>query len=153
MREVREHIRHRSGAPDARAGARLIGRLIEDVVTESRRRIFTAAPTSSDEVRAAGTGIAGFSAMMASTTAPSKSSCGRTCTATARHRRHDPCRGGGARSLARFFVQPHYMPEEWAQGSRAPMRRRARAALPISSPNDDGFRVERARAVIPESLT
>src|SRR6476659_4190467 len=46
---------------------RLIGRLIEDVVAESTRRFGAAAPTSSDEVRAAGNAMIGFSPMMAST--------------------------------------------------------------------------------------
>ena len=46
---------------------RLIGRLIEDVVGESTRRLGATAPTSSDEVRAAGTPMVGFSALMAAT--------------------------------------------------------------------------------------
>ena len=46
---------------------RLIGRLIEDVLGESTRRLGVAAPTSSDEVRAAGAPMVGFSAPMAAT--------------------------------------------------------------------------------------
>ena len=41
---------------------RLIGKLIEDVIAESVRRLGVAAPTSADEVRAAGTPMVGFSA-------------------------------------------------------------------------------------------
>src|SRR5436853_990073 len=46
---------------------RLIGKLIEDVVGESMRRLGAAAPTSADAVRAAGAAMVGFSPMMAST--------------------------------------------------------------------------------------
>src|SRR5213079_3166372 len=45
---------------------RLIGKLIEDVIGESTRRLGVAAPTSSDEVRAAGAPMVSFSPMMAS---------------------------------------------------------------------------------------
>src|ERR1044072_5745216 len=45
---------------------RLIGKLIEDVVGESIRRLGAAAPTSADEVRAAGAPMVAFSALMAS---------------------------------------------------------------------------------------
>jgi dGTPase len=45
---------------------RLIGRLIEDVVGESITALGAAAPTSADEVRAAGTPMVAFSALMAS---------------------------------------------------------------------------------------
>src|SRR5256885_3201161 len=46
---------------------RLIGKLIEDVIAESVRRLGVTAPTSADEVRAAGAALVSFSAMMAST--------------------------------------------------------------------------------------
>ena len=55
LREVREQY---PGIDPARLThelvRRLIGRLIEDVVAESVRRLGAAAPTSADEVRAAG---------------------------------------------------------------------------------------------------
>jgi dGTPase len=96
---------------------RLIGRLIEDVVAESVRRLGVAAPTSSDEVRAGGIPMIAFSPMMASTDRAIKEFL---WTNMYRHPRvidvmanaEEVVRG----LFARFFVQPRYMPEEWAQG-------------------------------------
>ena len=96
---------------------RLIGRLIEDVVAESARRLGVAATTSPDEVRAAGTPMIGFSPMMASTDRAIKEFLWVNMY---RHPRVIDVMANAeevVRALfARFFVQPRYMPEEWAQG-------------------------------------
>ena len=61
---------------------RLIGKLIEDVVGESVRRFGVTAPTSADEVRAAGAPMVAFSAADGlGRPRASRSSSGPTCTA------------------------------------------------------------------------
>jgi dGTPase len=107
---------------------RLIGRLIDDVVSESLRRFGTVAPTSSDEVRAAGAAIVGFSSMMAATDRAIKEFL---WTNMYRHPRVAHVMNNAeevVRNLfARFFVQPHDMPPEWVQGlhgAEAPARAR-----------------------------
>jgi dGTPase len=107
---------------------RLIGRLIEDVVEESTRRFAAAAPVSSDEVRAAGAAMVGFSAMMSSTDRAIK---GFLWTNMYRHARVIDVMTKAeevVRDLfARFFVQPRELPEEWSQGlekADAPARAR-----------------------------
>ena len=137
MREVRDQY---PGIDPARLThelvRRLIGRLIEDVVAESMRRLGAAAPTSSDEVRAAGSPMVGFSPMMASTDRAIKEFL---WTNMYRHPRVIDVMTKAeevVRSLfARFFVQPQDMPAEWAQGlGGAADASRARAASRISSP-------------------
>ncbi len=136
LREVREQY---PGIDPARLThelvRRLIGKLIEDVIGESVRRLGVAAPTSSDEVRAAGAAMVGFSAMMASTDRAIKEFL---WTNMYRHPRVIDVMSNAeevVRELfARFFVQPQDMPGEWAQGLDAPTLRRARAASRISSP-------------------
>src|SRR6185295_17286236 len=107
---------------------RLIGRLIEDVVSESTRRVSAAAPMSSDEVRAAGTAVIGFSPMMASTDRAIKEFL---WTNMYRHPRVlgvlTDAEEVVRKLFARFFVQPQDMPGEWAQGlegTDAPARAR-----------------------------
>jgi dGTPase len=118
LREVRDRY---PGIDQARLThevvRRLIGRLIEDVATESVRRLGVAAPTSSDEVRAAGNAMVAFSPLMASTDRAIKEFL---WTHMYRHPRvvsvmdeaEEVVRG----LFARFFVQPKDMPAEWAQG-------------------------------------
>jgi dGTPase len=99
---------------------RLIGRLIEDVVAESTRRIHAAAPTSADEVRAAGGAIVGFSALMASADRAIKEFL---WTHMYRHARvvtvMDEAEVVVRDLFARFFVSPKDMPPEWALGAEA----------------------------------
>ena len=99
---------------------RLIGRLIEDVVDESTRRLGAAAPTSSDEVRAAGTAMVGFSPLMSSTDRAIKEFL---WTNMYRHPRVTDVMTNAedvVRSLfARFLVQPRDLPPEWALGLEA----------------------------------
>ena len=107
---------------------RLIGRLIEDVFAESARRLGEAAPTTADEVRAAGKAMVGFSPLMASTDRAIKEFL---WTNMYRHPRVIDVMANAeevVRALfARFFVQPQFMPEEWGQGldsAEAPARAR-----------------------------
>jgi dGTPase len=107
---------------------RLIGKLIEDVVEESVRRFGAAAPTSSDEVRAATAPLVAFSAMMASTDRAIKEFL---WTNMYRHPRvvgvMDKAEEVVRQLFARYFVQPRDMPSEWAhdlQRADAPTRAR-----------------------------
>jgi len=95
---------------------RLIGKLIEDVVEESVRRFGAAAPTSSDEVRAATTPMVGFSAVTASTDRAIKEFLRTNMY------RHPRVAGVMEKAeevvralFARYFVQPRDMPPEWGQ--------------------------------------
>ena len=107
---------------------RLIGRLIEDVVEESTRRLTAVAPVTSDEVRAAGTPLVGFSPIMSATDRAIKSFL---WTNMYRHPRVTEVMTNAeevVRNLfARFLVQPRDLPEEWAEGleaADAPLRAR-----------------------------
>jgi dGTPase len=131
---------------------RLIGRLIEDVVTETRRRLFTAAPTSSDEVRAAGSAMVGFSAMMGSTDRAIKEFLWKNMY---RHSRvidvmsnaEEVVRG----LFARFFVQPQDMPEEWAHGlAGADALARARRVADFIAGMTDGFALNEHARLFPK---
>jgi dGTPase len=120
---------------------RLIGKLIEDVLAESVRRIGEAAPTSADEVRAAGKPLIGFSALMASTDRAIKEFL---WTNMYRHPRVISVMTDAeevVRALfARFFVQPKFMPEEWAQGLEGPdPLPRARKVADFIAGMTDGF--------------
>ena len=105
---------------------RLIGRLVEDVVEESTRRLGAAAPVSSDEVRAAGTAMVGFSSMMASTDRAIKEFLWANMY---RHPRVTEVMTKAeevVRSLfARYLVRPRELPQEWSEGlekADAPVR-------------------------------
>src|SRR5207253_6114793 len=106
---------------------RLIGRLIEDVIGESLRRLGDAAPTCSDEVRAAGAPMIAFSAPMAATDRAIKEFL---WTNMYRHPRviavMDDAELVVRELFARFFVSPQDMPAEWAQGLDADATLRAR---------------------------
>jgi len=99
---------------------RLIGKLVEDVVGESMRRLAAAAPTSSDEVRAAGTPMIGFSALMAGTDRAIKDFL---WTHMYRHERvigvMEEAEVVVRELFARFFVSPQDMPPEWGEGLQA----------------------------------
>src|ERR1043165_545526 len=99
---------------------RLIGKLIEDVVSESMRRLGAAAPTSSDEVRAAGAPMVGFSALMIGVDRAIKEFL------WANMYRHQRVIGVMEEAevvvrdlFARFFVAPQDMPAEWGEGGQA----------------------------------
>jgi dGTPase len=127
---------------------RLIGRLIEDVLAESVRRLGAAAPTSADEVRAAGSATIGFSPMMAATDRAIKAFL---WTNMYRHPRVIAVMTGAeevVRALfARFFVQPNDMPREWAEGLEAvePAVRARRVADFIAGMTDGFALAEHAR--------
>ena len=132
---------------------RLIGRLIEDVMNESRRRIFTAAPTSSDEVRAAGTAMVAFSATMAATDRAIKEFL---WTNMYRHPRVIGVMENAevvVRELfARFFVSPQDMPPEWAQGLGADAAVRARRVADFIAGMTDGFALSEHARLFPKPV-
>jgi dGTPase len=153
MREVRDQY---PGIDPARLThevvRRFIGKLIEDVLGESRRRLFAAGPTSSDEVRAAGAAMAGFSAMMASTDRAIKEFL---WTHMYRHPRVIDVMTNAeevVRDLfARFFVQPQFMPEEWAQGlDAADAPARARRVADFIAGMTDGFALSEHGRLFPK---
>ena len=132
---------------------RLIGRLIEDVINESRKRIFTAAPTSSDEVRAAGTAMVAFSATMAATDRAIKEFL---WTNMYRHPRVIGVMENAevvVRELfARFFVSPQDMPPEWAQGVGADAAERARRVADFIAGMTDGFALSEHARLFPKPV-
>jgi dGTPase len=127
---------------------RLIGRLAEDVVEESTRRLAAAAPVSSDDVRAAGSAMAGFSPMMSATDRAIKEFL---WTNMYRHPRVNAVMADAeevVRNLfARYFVRPRDLPDEWSHGleeADAPTRAR-RIADFIAGMTDRFALVEHAR--------
>jgi len=153
MREVRDQY---PGIDPARLThevvRRFIGRLIDDVVGESVRRLGSAAPTSSDEVRAAGEPMVGFSAMMASTDRAIKEFL---WTNMYRHPRVTDVMANAeevVRDLfARFFVQPQFMPEEWRQGlEAADAPARARRVSDFIAGMTDGFAMAEHKRLFPK---
>ena len=134
---------------------RLIGRLIEDVVGESIRRLGAAAPTSADEVRAAGTPMVAFSALMASADRAIKEFL---WTNMYRHPRvigvMDNTEVVVRELFARFFVSPQDMPGEWAQGlDPADVAARARRVADFIAGMTDGFALAEHARLFPKTLT
>ena len=134
---------------------RLIGKLIEDVVGESMRRLGAAAPTSADEVRAAGAPMIGFSALMAGTDRAIKEFL---WTHMYRHPRVVGVMEGAevvVRDLfARFFVSPQDMPPEWGEGLQAldaPWR--ARQVADFIAGMTDRFALQEHARLFPKPLT
>jgi dGTPase len=134
---------------------RLIGKLIEDVIRESGRRLGDVAPTSSDEVRAAGAAMVGFSPMMASADRHIKEFL---WTNMYRHPRVTNVMSNAeevVRDLfARFFVQPHDMPGEWSLGlDHADAPTRARRVADFIGGMTDGFAMAEHVRLFPKPLT
>jgi dGTPase len=131
---------------------RLIGRLIEDAVAESTRRLGSFAPTTSDEVRAAGNAMIGFSPMMASTDRAIKEFL---WTHMYRHPRVIGVMTSAeevVRELfARYFVQPQTMPGEWGQGLEgAEAANRARRVADFIAGMTDGFALNEHARLFPK---
>jgi dGTPase len=134
---------------------RLIGRLIEDVVGESVRRLGAVAPTSADEVRAAGTPMVGFSPLMASADRAIKEFL---WTNMYRHPRvvgvMEDAEVVVRELFARFFVRPQDMPGEWAQGlDAADAPARARRVADFIAGMTDGFALAEHARLFPKTLT
>jgi len=153
LREVRDQY---PGIDQARLThelvRRLIGRLIEDVVGESIRRLGAAAPTSADEVRAAGTPMVAFSALMASADRAIKEFL---WTNMYRHPRvigvMDNTEVVVRELFARFFVSPQDMPGEWAQGlDPADVAARARRVADFIAGMTDGFALSEHARLFPK---
>src|SRR5215211_5727790 len=131
---------------------RLIGKLIDDVVRESIRRLGDTAPTSSDEVRAAGAAMVGFSPMMVSTDRAIKEFL---WTNMYRHPRVTSVMSNAeevVRDLfARFFVQPRDMPGEWSEGlESADAPARARRVADFIAGMTDGFALAEHARLFPK---
>jgi dGTPase len=153
MREVREQY---PGIDPGRLThevvRRLIGKLIEDVVLESKRRIGAAAPQTADEVRAAGGPMVTFSALMASTDRAIKEFLWHNMY---RHERVMTVMQNAeevVRALfARYFVQPQFMPGEWSQGlDGADQGVRARRVADFIAGMTDGFALQEHARLFPE---
>ena len=134
---------------------RLIGRLIADVVGESVRRLGVVAPTSADEVRAAGTPMVGFSPLMASADRAIKEFL---WTNMYRHPRvisvMEEAEVVVRELFARFFVRPQDMPGEWAQGlDAADAPARARRVADFIAGMTDGFALTEHARLFPKTLT
>ena len=99
---------------------RLITRLIEDVVSETDRRLAALTPASADDVRKADGAVAGFSAGMAEADAAIK---GFLYPRMYRHARISRIMGdaeGVVRDLFEHYsAVPGDMPPEWARGAEA----------------------------------
>jgi dGTPase len=134
---------------------RLIGRLIEDVASESVRRLGVVAPISADEVRAAGKPMVGFSPLMASADRAIKEFL---WTNMYRHPRVIGVMENAevvVRELfARFFVRPQDMPPDWAQGlDAADAPGRARRVADFIAGMTDGFALGEHARLFPKTLT
>ena len=134
---------------------RLIGKLIEDVVGESVRRLGAVAPTSSDEVRAAGTAMVAFSPMMASADRHIKEFLWSNMY---RHPRVSSVMTNAeevVRDLfARYFVQPRDMPPEWSHElESADALARARRVADFIAGMTDGFAMNEHARLFPKTLT
>jgi dGTPase len=133
---------------------RLIGKLIEDVISESRKRLFASAPVSADEVRAAGTLIVAFSPMMAATDRAIKDFL---WTNMYRHPRvidvMEDAEVVVRQLFARYFVSPQEMPPEWAHGGETtdPAARARQVADFIAGMTDRFALTEHAR-MFPKAL-
>ena len=127
---------------------RLIGRLIEDVIAESGRRLGEAAPRSADEVRFAGRPLVGFSAAMSEVDAAIKAFLFARMYRHPRVMRIMDAAEGIVRDLFRHFMdKPDDMPAEWAQhldGAEAAGRAR-RVADFIAGMTDRYALIEHAR--------
>ena len=96
---------------------RLIGLLIEDVLTETRRKLVALKPHSADDVRQAQTAVAGFSAGVAEADRAIKDFLKVRMYREARVTRVMNQAAGVVRDLfARYSASPRDLPEEWREG-------------------------------------
>ncbi len=115
---VREISSHHRGLDSARINAaitrRLIARMIDDVVAESRRRLASSAPRSADDIRAAGAALVGFSGPIADADREVKRFLYSRMYRHPRVMRIMRAAEDVVRDLfARFTDQPSAMPVEW----------------------------------------
>ena len=96
---------------------RLIGRLIEDVIAETGRRLAALAPRSADGVRRASSGVAGFSPAVAEAEGAIKGFLERHMYRHPRVQRvMNEAAGVVSDLFARYSNQPGDLPAEWAEG-------------------------------------
>ncbi|HEY2532872.1 MAG TPA: deoxyguanosinetriphosphate triphosphohydrolase [Xanthobacteraceae bacterium] len=99
---------------------RLIGLLIEDVVAESGRRLAALAPQAADDVRAAASPVAGFSAVMAQADRAIKDFLQTRMYRHARVMRvMNEAAAVVADLFARYCTHPDELPGEWRDGLTA----------------------------------
>ena len=136
LREIAaQHPRLEPGRRAHELIRRLITRMIEDVIAQSRRHIAELEPRSADEVRSAGRPVVGFSPAMAQADRAIKDFL---YPRLYRHARIMRIMGEAEEVVRRLFAHyvdtPGDLPAEWLAGSIRPMPRRARCGSPISSP-------------------
>jgi dGTPase len=96
---------------------RVITRLVEDVVTESERRIMAAQPRSADHIRGAHDPVVGFSGRMAAADAAIKAFLHPNLYRHPELMKVRAEAGDVVRDLfGRFTAEPSAMPEEWRGG-------------------------------------
>jgi dGTPase len=129
---------------------RLITRMIEDVITESRARLAALAPASVDAVRLAGKPVVGFSAAMAAADRAIKDFLNPRLY---RHARIMRIMGDAERVVRELFghyvAQPQDMPAEWRAGwSELPAQgQQRRIADFIAGMTDRYAMIEHARLI------
>ncbi len=121
--------------PDVRARRRLvpelvreqIGRMVDDLLTETRARLAAAAPRSADDVRAAGHALVGFSPAMAATAKALKAFLrANMYSHPLVSALRDPSQLVVARLFAAYHAEPALLPPEWAAAAPANEPARAR---------------------------
>ena len=125
---------------------RLFGRLLEDVMTESRRRIAEIAPQSAEEVRAAPFPLVDFSAK---TKSELKALQQFLFKRVYRHYKVRRMAAKGQRALREsfelFFADPLLLPEDWRGPEGEPESARARRAADYVAGMTDRFALEEHR--------
>ena len=125
---------------------RLIGRMIEDVIAEARRRLAEKAPRSVDDVRRAGRALVGFSPAMADADGAIKGFLYPTMYRHARIARIMADAEGVVRDLfAHYRAKPADLPAEWSSGAADPHALARRIADFIAGMTDRYALIEHAR--------
>jgi dGTPase len=125
---------------------RLIGRLIDDVITESSRRFARAAPRTADDVRNASEPMVGFSPAMAATDRAIKDFLLPRMYRHARIMRIMQNAETVVRDLfAHYMTSPAAMPAEWAQDCADVPGRARRVADFVAGMTDRYALIEHAR--------
>ncbi|SFR77906.1 deoxyguanosinetriphosphate triphosphohydrolase [Sphingomonas jatrophae] len=141
------------GVPRPRLIAELvreqIGRMVNDLLDETRRRLAEAQPGSVDEVRAAGRPLVGFSPAFATAERDFK----RFMYASLYHHPEqlaaaDQARGILARLIAAYLADPALLPEEWRARLPADEPWRTRHIADFVAGMTDRYAIARHREVV-----
>jgi len=143
--------------PDVRSRRRLvpellreqIGRMVDDLLTESRARLVVAAPRSVDDVRAAGRTLIGFS--------PAMVAASRDLKAFLRAQMYahplvsalrDPSQAVVTRLFAAYHADPALLPPEWAASAPPDEPQRARHIADFLAGMTDRYALRCHEAII-----